>query len=389
MATTGWRAVNAANSSIMMFGCAGATNPRECLTSETDAATTGFGADWAVDGQGVLRVLHTSNYASAYWTRGSADGRFIGNGAHNGVPMGWGAAIVDLQGTNRTIPVNAAYDPGFFPDNSGFVMQGGQRNTCAMSLLTSNPSSINMTESACSDVGEVGLYQHVGKMLGGGDYFAVDGPFVSDDGGHFATTSNPEANFGSNSGAGLIPMIFNGTTFQAVDQLTVETPYGGDAVLSPSAKLLISRISGLNDQQNGYSMRRIDATPDGQGSYTIDAPEIARYCFEGGKPAFSYDERWMVIHHYVEDTNEDAQDLGFVDRNDAGFSPYISQGASNIYLIEIATGQKRRITNMQPGQYALFPYFRSDGWIYFQVRVIDTTPEYVVASEAALIAEGL
>ncbi len=389
MATTGWRAVNAADSSILMFGCAGATNPRQCLATETDAATTAYGAGWAVSGHGVLRVLHTSNYPSAFWTRGSADGRWVGNGAHGGIPNNWRAAIIDLNGTDRTIPVNASYDPGFFPDNRGFVMQGGARNTCTMSVLTANPSQINMTEAGCADVGEVGLYQHVGAMLGGGDYFAVDGPFVSDDGGHFATTRNPDADFGGNSAAGLIPMIFNGTTFQAVDQISVSTPYGGDAVLSPSARLLISRIAGPSNDQNGYTMRRVDATPDGAGSYDVVAPIVARYCLTGGKPAFSYDERWMVIHHYVEDTDADAQALGFVNRQDAGFTPYRQQGAANIYLVELTTGQATRITSMSPGQYALFPYFRSDGWIYFQVRVIDTTPEYVVASDAALVAEGL
>jgi hypothetical protein len=44
---------------------------------------------------------------------------------------------------------------------------------------------------------------------------------------------------------------------------------------------------------------------------------------------------------------------------------------------------------MQPGQYALFPHFRSDGWIYFMVRTFGGETEYVVASDAALLLEGL
>jgi hypothetical protein len=64
---------------------------------------------------------------------------------------------------------------------------------------------------------------------------------------------------------------------------------------------------------------------------------------------------------------------------------YRTLGASNIYLIELATGTRRRLTNMAPGQYALFPSFRSDGWIYFPVRTLGTTTEHVVASDAALL----
>jgi hypothetical protein len=43
---------------------------------------------------------------------------------------------------------------------------------------------------------------------------------------------------------------------------------------------------------------------------------------------------------------------------------------------------------MQPGQYALFPHFRSDGWIYFMVRTLGTENEHIVASDAALVIEA-
>ncbi|MCA9676016.1 MAG: hypothetical protein KC464_13340, partial [Myxococcales bacterium] len=382
IATTGWRASNVA-SGLLMYGCAGAAGPRDCLTDETDAASTGFGASWAVSGHGVLRVLHEVTYASAYWTRSSADGRFVGHGRYTSP----NAAIIDLQ-ADRVIPVDASYDPGFFPDNSGFVMQGGARNVCAMSVLTAGPASISMTEAGCADLGEVGLYQHVGALPGGGDYFAVDGPFVSDDGGHFVTHGDPSANFAQNSGASLTPMVFDGTTFQARIPVAVSTPYEGDAVLSPSAGLLISRVSGPSGEQNGFTMRALNYAPQGN-SYQITAQVAARYCYSGGKPAFSYDEEWLVFHHYLEDTDADAQELGFADRNDPGFAGYRTSGASNIYLMSLRTGQRVRITNMAPNQYALYPHFRSDGWIYFIVRDGGRNREDVVASDAALVAEGL
>jgi hypothetical protein len=35
-------------------------------------------------------------------------------------------------------------------------------------------------------------------------------------------------------------------------------------------------------------------------------------------------------------------------------------------LVDLRTGAVQRLTTMHPGQYALFPHFRSDGWIYFR-----------------------
>jgi hypothetical protein len=379
MQTAGWRAVNTSNT-MLMYGCAGAPSPIDCLAAEPDADPS-----WLVPDQGTLKHLYSFAYPSSFWTRISPDGRYVGHGRQS---PGFNAAIIDLQ-AEVTIPVDALYDPAFFPDNSGFVFQGGSGNVCAMSVLSGAPAEITMDEPGCAYVGAVGLYQHVGAALGGGDYFAVDGPFVSDNGGHDVTLDNPGASFGSDSAAYLVPMVFGGTTFSSKNPIQVPTPFEADASLSPSARLLLSRSTGLGGEQKGYTLRRIDATPDGTGGYTVSAPTIARYCIKGGKPGFSYDERWLALHHYVEDTVKDAQDLGFVDNNDPGFAGYRNFGAANIYLVELATGKATRITNMAPRQYALFPSFRNDGWLYFAVRTSQLDGEYVVASDAALVAEGL
>ena len=82
----------------------------------------------------------------------------------------------------------------------------------------------------------------------------------------------------------------------------------------------------------------------------------------GGKPAFSYDERWIVFHQYTGNN-------------------------SDLYLMDLRTGTPIKITNMKPGQYALFPHFRSDGWIYADVRDTNTNLEYLIASDAALLNE--
>ena len=56
-------------------------------------------------------------------------------------------------------------------------------------------------------------------------------------------------------------------------------------------------------------------------------------------------------------------------------------------MVDLLTGATTRVTNMQPGQHALFPHFRSDGWIYFVVRTLDGE-EYYAASDAALVSEA-
>jgi len=383
MATTGWRSVNKTNL-MAMHGCGAATDPRDCLADRPFASDQAYGAGWDVPGHGRMRVLADVAYATSYWTRSSPDGRFIGHGVR-GSGLGMDESYVyDLQ---RDLPVTikALYDPAFFPDGSGFVFQGGSRNTCGISVLTSNPTStVTMTEAPCARISTIGLYQHVGQALGGGDYFTIDSEFVSDDGGHDVTLRDPATHFVDDAAIYLNPLVWNGTKYVGKPQVKVITPFEGDSVLSPSAKLIIARVSGPNDRQLGYVLRRVDATPAGS-SYTIEAPEIGRYCKSGGKPAFSYDERWVVYHHYV--TPADAVELGFTGSNDPAFADYLAKGAANVYLMELTTGAVVRVTNMQPGQYALYPHFRSDGWVYIQVRDRNTGREYMVASDAALIAE--
>ncbi|MBA3397722.1 MAG: hypothetical protein H0T89_34175 [Deltaproteobacteria bacterium] len=378
MKTTGWRAVNASNL-MAMHGCGAATTPGGCLAGVPLGADQPYGGGWDLPGRGTLRVLADVEYASSYWTRSSPDGRFIAHGVKD-VP---GSYVLDLQRGAMRVPISAVYDPNWFPDNSGFVFQGGARNVCGQSVLTSNPASITMGEAACSNINTIGLYEHVGRALAG-DFFAIDSEFVSDDGGHEPTLRDPNTSFGTQAYLSFVPMLWTGTKYQAKPQVTIKTPFEGDTVLSPSARLVISRVSGPGDRQLGFVLRKVNAMLAGT-SYTITAPEVARYCVTGGKPGFSYDERWLVYHHYV--TAADAVALGFTGPADPAFQPYLALGAANLYLMEIATGEIVRITNMQPGQYALFPHFRSDGWIYAAIRDRNTAHEYMVASDAALLAE--
>jgi len=375
METSGWRAVNADNG-LLMFGCGGAETARDCLTAEPRVE------EWEALPGIVVRSLSTVDYQSSYWTRSSADGRFVAHGVQAG--LGASAAFVDLQ-SDKIITADALYDPGFFPDNSGFAFQP-PAHFCPQAVLTAGPDTVDFTEPGCTTVGQVGLYQHVGAALGGGDYWTVDSQFVSDNGGHSATLGDPSAGFDSGERSSLTPMIFNGRTYDPGPSISVDTPNEGDTVISPSARLLITRVRGASSQQSGFNLRRVDATPT-PGGYEIEVPRIARYCVNGGKPGFSYDERWISYHHYVDES--DAVDLGFDGPDDPGFAAYLSQGASNIYVMDLLTGQTTRVTSMAPGEYALYPHFRSDGWIYFLVRQTPSgSGETIAATDAALVLEN-
>lgn len=357
MAVEGWRAKN---TQLAMFDVS--TKP------VLDAAAIGQ-----------LRVLRDVDYTTSFWTRSSADGRFVAHGVAN-VP---GSFVIDLQ-RDVAIPIDAQYDPAFFPDHSGFMFQGGPRNTCPISVLTSNPAAIAMTEPGCRANQEIGLYQHVGRSLDGGDLFALDSQFVSDDGGKLPTLGDPLASFTPAAHLTFTPLIQLGDSFAPRARVDVATPFEGDSVLAPSARLAITRLAGPGDRQLGYVLRAVEATLAG-ATYEIDAPELARYCFTGGKPAFSYDERWIAFHHYIQPA--DASELGFTGPGDPAFAPYLSAGGSNLYVMELSTGIPQRITRVAPGQYALYPHFRSDGFLYAQLRDSQTGHEITIASDAARVLE--
>jgi len=239
---------------------------------------------------------------------------------------------------------------------------------------------IDFSEAECSHVEGVSLYQHLGSALGGGDYFAVNSQFTSDNPSG-AVTRDPSAAFGSTAQMKFTAMMFDGTHYTGKPTASIASPYEGDSVLSPSTKLVINRFGNENEHL-GYVLRRLDATPSGS-SYTVATPEIARYCVKGAKPSISFDEKYFVTHHYV--GPNDWQDLGFASAQDPKFQEMLQKGTANIILVNIVTGARARLTNMKAGQYAIFPHWRSDNWIYFLVRDKNTSKEYVVASDAALV----
>jgi hypothetical protein len=415
MKTGGWREKHHENG-LPMFGCKSGQSGAACLTDIPLAKDKAFSSKWDVLPNSHIRVLHdNSKTPSTYWSRASADGRFMASAGSGGEPvpdggeiprsdagsepMFYGATIFDFL-NNRGIPVAGGVDPGFFPDNSGFVYQGSNEGgalVCDQSVLLNNPKAVDGTEPQCGSFGVelIGIYEALGKTVGGSDYWVAAGEFESDDGGFMTTLENPWAPFDMESKVTLTPMINEGNKFSAGTPTEIAVPQEGDPMLSPSGSLLITRVKGdevpigedddevTEAQQNGYHLHQITTTKDKNG-LRASIKEVARVCVQGGKPMLSYDERWMVIHRYV--TELDAKELGFTGIDDPGFTPYLTDGASNLYLIDLSTGKEKRITNMAPGQYALYPHFRADNWLYFVVRTSDHR-EYYAASDAALLSE--
>ncbi|MBX3186117.1 MAG: hypothetical protein KF819_03840 [Labilithrix sp.] len=396
MKSKGWEAVNR-EGRMPMFACDAGASPLECFRQKhdgkdifPDAKTSSYGKDWAQDGS-TVRVLRALDYKTFFWMRNSADGRFIANGMSGGGSDG--AVIADLAAAlapggpkTRDIMASARYDPDFWPDNKGFMFQGtpSQGVFCAQSLL-SNPATtrISFSEPQCSKLDTVGLYQTVGQRIGDNsvaDHFVVNGKFASDNPGQTASDRDLAATFGPDAKAIIRVMFARGNDaedgYQVKQSVELPTPFEGDIMMSRSSTLLGARVAG-EDKPLGYSIRKVSSTFQGDG-YRFQLSAVGRICMPGNKANFSFDERFLTTHHYLE-----REDFA----SDAAWAGYKEKGGADIYVADFVTGKKVRITRMKPGQFAIFPHFRSDGWLYFLVRDAsdpNDKKEFVVASDWAL-----
>jgi hypothetical protein len=417
MAVSGWRARNE-QVPLLMFGCGEGEAGADCLGDVPLASDEPYGRSWGAAGGSQIRILYDNSATrSRFWSRASPDGRYIASGRLERGGSGYTGQFLDLT-RERLIDADFSYDPTFFPDNSGFLVQrdGGYSSAapgggptsggadrgdvavvCSESVLADDPNQLTGDEAACITLdSEIGLYQQLAKSLDGEDYWVVFGAYDSDNGGMGPVLHNPSAAFGNDSVTTLRPMINTGARFEPGVATRIAMPLQGDPMLSPSGRLMVTRLKGreyttqvgdvdiVSAEQSGYALHLITTTKNGsQRSATLS--DVGRVCMQGGKAVISYDERWMVFHHYV--TDDDAAVLGFSGSSDPDFRPYREYGASNLYLVDLLDGSVRPITNMNAAEYALFPHFRSDGWIYFVVRTLDGE-EYFAASDAALRLEG-
>jgi hypothetical protein len=439
MRNEGWGARNFSNG-IQMFGCSPPNSDYDPIVSpitdcfrpnwsdgDSDADNynwnSPFQVDWArgwdkakgVDGRYLkqsIRILSDFNgLTTTFWMRSSADGRFVGNGKEGGsvpVPGAPNASgfIIDLL-DNFVIGVNAQYDPGFFPDNNGFTFISGDTMFCSQNLLLPPPSGerksfirLEAESQFCSN-GQMSVYQHVGASLEGGDYTIVRGNHANDDGGDYLS-SDPAASFREDSTVQVFKMCEMSQCSAEIKQKleerpqsgpygitkahVINIPYEGDFGISPSGRLLTSRIAAEDGQtQIGYRIRAIN--DDLQSTR-----ELGTVCVKGGKATVSFDESVLAVHHYTDESDwkefntvrsAENGEKPFEGPNDPEFRRYV-RNTANIWLTNLRTGERFRITYMQPGQFALYPHFRSDGWLYFLVRDSNQRKDFVVATDAAL-----
>jgi len=208
--------------------------------------------------------------------------------------------------------------------------------------------------------------------LNGLCYFNTSGAHENDDGGN-DITSQLAADFGPTAATVFTPMVNNGQSYKAQASVTVKLPNEGDMMLAPSGQVAATRF-GDASHSFGYKIRLVKPTTSASGALSVDTPLAATVCMPGQKAGFSFDERFMVTHQYVDRSQPDQAQL--------------PSGSSNIMLADLVTGKIVRITTSKAGQYALYPHFRADGWLYFIVRDMNAQKEYVIASDAAIRAEA-
>lgn len=378
MATDGWRAIHARNG-LAMFGCVGATTPLDCFATTPHASDETWGETWDdAMPEASIRIVRELGHTTSYRSRSSPDGRFVMHGASGG-----DGYAVDLVRDVDVLLEDALYDPEFVPDGSGFVIRTSSARMCTGGvLMNDDPLTIDFHEPGCEELNSLDLDVGLGARPESGDVVALSGPFVPDRGGAELTTSDPEPLFDAESSLEITPLVFDGISFTAGTSLVVPTPFEGDAVLARSAALALT--SRAEADGHVFVLRRLDLGETG-GTPSASTTEVARYCVRGSEPSFSYDDRWIVYHHYVE--ADDWNELGFASASDPEFVALRASGASNLHLLDLLSGRTRRITSMGPGQYAVYAHFRSDGWIYAIVRDHVRGTELLVASDAALRSE--
>lgn len=374
------------------YGCP--TDGGECFTQQRsgvdifpDVSTKTASRSWKLDANVSMRTLmdFASSQKRQYWIRSSADGRFVGFG---GTPSG----IVDLQPLlaasprQRIISINALYDPGFFPDDSGFIFQGNSTGMCNMSILKNSATTrINFNEDACTTLdSKVPLYQSVGAGLNGEDYLALTSSYQRDsglDGTLDEFLPSEDLTAASNNKVSLYELAYDGQQWVRGSGQSFSVPYEIDWVLSHSNQLGMSRLQAERDgvvRTKGFKLYKF--AKNSQGRYT--KTDLAQLCGEGLKGDFSFDERFYVTYSYVR--ADQWKYFGYKSANDPAFVAKLRTGSADLFLHDLYAKKSYALTNMGADQYALFPHFRGDNWIYFEVYDRNTRKRSVVATDAAI-----
>jgi hypothetical protein len=393
-----WAATNYSRR-LAMLGCPAPNpdqpiSPTACFQQKRDnkdifpsAADTDFARTWPQDGS-TVRILRELSSPNSFWLRSSADGRFaMTGGGRNG-----GAQAIDLQanldGQSRDIGLQASFDPDFWPDNKAFMFQSGLK-FCAQSVLEkASTTLVSFSEPECTSLsGAPGLYQTVGQVIGDNsvsDRFILFSIWAGDSGQYTASAKDTSPRAGEDSAINIYAAVAKGNDVEEGyeingDAFKVATPFRGDTMMGRSGKLIGSRWAYGADADGktatGYAIEKLDYRVV-NGKYRFDMTTAGNVCMKGNKANFSFDERFLTTHHYNEPS-----DFGAADD-----PKYLEKGSADIFVVDFVTGKKQKVTKMGPGQFALYPHFRSDGWLYFLVVDQNTSPAkyMVVGSDWAI-----
>jgi len=356
-----------------------------------------------------------------YWMRSSPDGRYVGNGRGH---------IEDLE-LKVHFQVPAAYDPGFSPDNSMFSYMGTQGSHgggplfCRMEFLSEAKAKLDAaangnvcaggTGATVAGVGtlscvknepfyklefkdfaqqyciskQMGTYQHQGVALErGGEYVIVRGNFAGNEG---VESEDPVASFLGTTELEVYHLKKDNNDIADMQKdFEIQMQNEGDWTIAPSAKLLAGRLakagSNGSPQQAGYNIRMM--FPDGVG--TAPKPmqlEPSKVCAMGSKASISFEDRFISTYHFVSTKQEQRvhEEQMLEASGQSQTPPTLDKGgSSNVYITDMLTKKKVRVTLMPKGVYALFPHFRADNWLYFLVKDTNKNKVYAAATDVAI-----
>ena len=240
------------------------------------------------------------------------------------------------------------------------------------------PVCLGKTEK---DGSHIHLYQSIGADPEGGPYVIAQGGWENDNGGNSASggrlvfNTNPLVKQGKNN---LNLFVFDGAASGLAETMTFMNE--GDWVVSPSTRLVVGRYGQGSSQQHGYRIHLLNVQADNakKAGYSVSQKVVGEICnvepesrlpwFRGGKVQISLDDRFLGTHKYNSSEGSDLAD-----------------GSADILLYDTLTGNSMQVTNMPKGMYALYPSWRSDGWVYFLVRDrrANAGKDYVAATNAA------
>jgi len=214
------------------------------------------------------------------------------------------------------------------------------------------------------------------------DRFILYSIWAGDSGAYTAAARDTPPRAGEDSAINVYTAVAKGSDVEEGYQIAgaafkIKTPYRGDTMMARSGRLLGSRWAYGKDAQGqtagGYALEGLERVREGD-HYKFELKTLGNVCLKGNKANLSFDERFLATHHYNEPS----------DYPEGADPQYLAKGSADVIVVDFITGKKQLVTKMPPGYFALYPHFRSDGWLYF-LAVEKASGKYMaVASDWAI-----